>query len=240
MLYPVEACPEDFRFGNEADLLHIHNLLSVDIPVINGGVWWCRQVEEMAARHCGQTVAVHRWPYMRARGPRCSQDIVRIMRSLQPLLQDAIQKKCTTRLWDAPYTVSGPLTWRQFHRLAGRGMASKIILNFENSFWELMQEVQVAQQHCERDVESFSVDNLTRYLLLQCSYLYIEQNVLSTYCLMVSPSIYFLYSLLIFRINPILKKTFDNNLYKIYTHYTIFSTNWKYFELHCWITKNKF
>lgn len=77
----------------------------------------------MAARHCGKVPAVHRWPYARARGPRCNQDIVRIMRALQPLLQDAIQKKCTTRMWDAPYTVSGPLTWRQFHRLAGRGLS---------------------------------------------------------------------------------------------------------------------
>lgn len=77
----------------------------------------------MAARHCGKVPAVHRWPYARARGPRCNQDIVRIMRALQPLLQDAIQKKCTTRMWDAPYTVSGPLTWRQFHRLAGRGQS---------------------------------------------------------------------------------------------------------------------
>lgn len=87
--------------------------------------WWTHnfQVEEMAARHCGKVPAVHRWPYARARGPRCNQDIVRIMRSLQPLLQDAIQKKCTTRMWDAPYTVSGPLTWRQFHRLAGRGLS---------------------------------------------------------------------------------------------------------------------
>lgn len=24
-------------------------------------------------------------------------------------------------MWEAPYTVAGPLTWRQFHRLAGRG-----------------------------------------------------------------------------------------------------------------------
>ncbi|XP_046987073.1 mediator of RNA polymerase II transcription subunit 13 [Schistocerca americana] len=64
---------------------------------------------------------VHRWPYLRAMGPQCNQDIVRVMKTLQPLLQEAIQKKCTTRLWEAPYTVSGPLTWRKFHRLAGRG-----------------------------------------------------------------------------------------------------------------------
>lgn len=64
---------------------------------------------------------VHRWPFLRAAGPHCNQDIVRVMKTLQPLLQEAIQKKCTTRLWEAPYTVKGPLTWRQFHRLAGRG-----------------------------------------------------------------------------------------------------------------------
>lgn len=41
------------------------------------------------------------------------------MRRLRPLLQDAIQKRCCgARMWDG---VSGPLTWRQFHRLAGRG-----------------------------------------------------------------------------------------------------------------------
>ncbi|XP_076277174.1 mediator complex subunit skuld isoform X1 [Lasioglossum baleicum] len=64
---------------------------------------------------------VHRWVFLRARGPQCSGDIVRMMRALQPLLQDAVQRKCTTRMWEAPYTVAGPLTWRQFHRLAGRG-----------------------------------------------------------------------------------------------------------------------
>ncbi|XP_059483783.1 mediator of RNA polymerase II transcription subunit 13-like isoform X2 [Neocloeon triangulifer] len=64
---------------------------------------------------------LHRWQFLRAGGPNCNQDIIRVMRNLQPLLQEAVQQKCTTRLWDAPYTVSGPLTWRKFHRLAGRG-----------------------------------------------------------------------------------------------------------------------
>jgi len=43
-----------------------------------------------------------------------------VMRALLPLLQEAVHVKA----WDAQvaqYTVSGPLTWRQFHRLAGRG-----------------------------------------------------------------------------------------------------------------------
>uniref|UniRef100_A0A2M4BAP8 Mediator of RNA polymerase II transcription subunit 13 n=1 Tax=Anopheles marajoara TaxID=58244 RepID=A0A2M4BAP8_9DIPT len=67
------------------------------------------------------TMNVHKWPFLRAGGPKSNQDIVRMMKSMQPLLQDAFHKKCTTRLWDAPYTIQGPLTWRQFHRLAGRG-----------------------------------------------------------------------------------------------------------------------
>ncbi|XP_034943501.1 mediator of RNA polymerase II transcription subunit 13 isoform X3 [Chelonus insularis] len=70
-------------------------------------------------------VGVHRWAFIKARGPQCSGDILRMMETLQPLLQEAVlgfmQKKCTNRMWEAPYTVSGPLTWRQFHRLAGRG-----------------------------------------------------------------------------------------------------------------------
>lgn len=78
---------------------------------------------QMEALGCSRTLSnssVHRWGFLRAVGPACNQDIVRVMKSLQPLLQDAMQKKCSTRLWEAP-TVSGPLTWRQFHRLAGRG-----------------------------------------------------------------------------------------------------------------------
>lgn len=42
---------------------------------------------------------------------------MQVMKALLPLLQDAVHAKA----WDAQYNVSGPLTWRQFHRLAGRG-----------------------------------------------------------------------------------------------------------------------
>ncbi|KAJ8783993.1 hypothetical protein J1605_009036 [Eschrichtius robustus] len=48
---------------------------------------------------------------------QCSQDILRMLLSLQPVLQDAIQKKRTVRPWG----VQGPLTWQQFHKMAGRG-----------------------------------------------------------------------------------------------------------------------
>lgn len=80
------------------------------------------KMEETSRQNVNKTsTAVHRWSFLKANGPSCNQDIVRVMRSLQPLLQEAIQKKCQTRLWEAPSAVKGPLTWRQFHRLAGRG-----------------------------------------------------------------------------------------------------------------------
>ncbi|XP_056640705.1 mediator of RNA polymerase II transcription subunit 13-like isoform X1 [Diorhabda sublineata] len=79
------------------------------------------KMEDIKSSKNSQLVTVHRWPFLRATGPQCNQDIVRVMRNLQPLLQEAIQKKCQTRLWEAPSAVKGPLTWRQFHRLAGRG-----------------------------------------------------------------------------------------------------------------------
>lgn len=63
---------------------------------------------------------VHRWPYLRVNGPKNNQEIIRVMTSMQPLLQDAFHGKNTSKLWDAPYTVKGPLTWRQFHFMAGR------------------------------------------------------------------------------------------------------------------------
>lgn len=50
-----------------------------------------------------------------------SQDVVRMLLSLQPFLQDAIQKKRTGRTWENIQHVQGPLTWQQFHKMAGRG-----------------------------------------------------------------------------------------------------------------------
>ncbi|KAK1786371.1 hypothetical protein P4O66_017608, partial [Electrophorus voltai] len=46
-----------------------------------------------------------------------SQDVLRMLLSLQPVLQDAIQKKRSVHSWG----VQGPLTWQQFHKMAGRG-----------------------------------------------------------------------------------------------------------------------
>lgn len=55
-----------------------------------------------------------------------SQDILRMLLSLQPVLQDTIQKKRSVRSWG----VQGPLTWQQFHKMAGRGSYGKQTLMF--------------------------------------------------------------------------------------------------------------
>ncbi|XP_022252364.1 mediator of RNA polymerase II transcription subunit 13-like isoform X2 [Limulus polyphemus] len=67
---------------------------------------------------------LHKWPYLPAKLPASNYDIVRLFKVIQPLLQVAVQKKTMQGIWEVTYTVSGPLTWRQFHRLAGRVGAS--------------------------------------------------------------------------------------------------------------------
>ncbi|ESO97898.1 hypothetical protein LOTGIDRAFT_153005 [Lottia gigantea] len=66
---------------------------------------------------------LHKWPFLRGanRIPVSSQDIVNLHKSLQPILQDAIQNKRVTRMWEHSYKLQGPLTWKDFHQLAGRG-----------------------------------------------------------------------------------------------------------------------
>ncbi|XP_026999390.1 mediator of RNA polymerase II transcription subunit 13-like isoform X1 [Tachysurus fulvidraco] len=67
--------------------------------------------------------ALHSWPHTNVLdiSMLSSQDVVRMLLSLQPFLQDAIQKKRTGRTWENIQHVQGPLTWQQFHKMAGRG-----------------------------------------------------------------------------------------------------------------------
>uniref|UniRef100_A0A673X989 Mediator of RNA polymerase II transcription subunit 13 n=1 Tax=Salmo trutta TaxID=8032 RepID=A0A673X989_SALTR len=67
--------------------------------------------------------ALHSWPHTNVLDISIlsSQDVVRMLLSLQPFLQDAIQKKRTGRTWENIQHVQGPLTWQQFHKMAGRG-----------------------------------------------------------------------------------------------------------------------
>ena len=55
-----------------------------------------------------------------ARLPGHSQETLRRLRSLLPLLEDAISNK-RAKAWETIYKISGPLSWKDFHLLAGRG-----------------------------------------------------------------------------------------------------------------------
>ncbi|KAK2819186.1 hypothetical protein Q5P01_024747 [Channa striata] len=70
-----------------------------------------------------RSTAFHSWPHTNVleMSMLSSQDMVRMLLSLQPFLQDAIQKKRTGRTWENIQHVQGPLTWQQFHKMAGRG-----------------------------------------------------------------------------------------------------------------------
>ena len=63
---------------------------------------------------------LHEWSFRTTNFPVNNQEVIRLLRQLQPLMQESVQRK-KTKMWEVTYTVSGPLTWRQFHRLAGRG-----------------------------------------------------------------------------------------------------------------------
>lgn len=74
-------------------------------------------IDHRVARH-----TVHDWQFKVADVPCNNQDVVKFLRLLQPILQESVQKKPkASAMWEVTYSVSGPLTWRQFHRLAGRG-----------------------------------------------------------------------------------------------------------------------
>ncbi|XP_015784141.1 mediator of RNA polymerase II transcription subunit 13 isoform X2 [Tetranychus urticae] len=62
---------------------------------------------------------LHEWSFNNGSTAPNNLDVVRLLRNLTPLLQKSVTKK-PQAMWEVTYTVSGPLTWRQFHRLAGR------------------------------------------------------------------------------------------------------------------------
>ena len=66
---------------------------------------------------------VHKWTLVNAPGPHCSEDILRVMKSLQPLLNQSLHVRKSSAsggaIKDVLLSVQGPLTWREFHRRAG-------------------------------------------------------------------------------------------------------------------------
>ncbi|CAH8841921.1 unnamed protein product [Trichobilharzia szidati] len=63
---------------------------------------------------------VHPSFFLKARSkmPQNQNDQIRLLTTMRPWLQEAIS---STRMLESNYTVDGPLTWKAFHQLAGRG-----------------------------------------------------------------------------------------------------------------------
>lgn len=63
---------------------------------------------------------LHDWSFRRSNYPVNNHQVVYMLQTLQPLLQESVQRKGSIN--EVTYNkVKGPLTWRQFHRLSGRG-----------------------------------------------------------------------------------------------------------------------
>lgn len=63
---------------------------------------------------------LHSWPYLKEwqRLPQEEGEALSLLKSIRPWLHQAL---CDTRILEFTYVVSGPLTWKEFHKLAGRG-----------------------------------------------------------------------------------------------------------------------
>lgn len=121
--------PPQLRGQGQSSLLQRQNLhhrqgpLAL-LPALDGCEVTLGALEAAASRPLDEPLGspcLHRWPYLHCPCPPSSLVSVGLLRGLQPLLQDAVHKKRNQGLWEVTYRVAGPLTWRQFHRLAGRG-----------------------------------------------------------------------------------------------------------------------
>nr|CAB3263725.1 mediator of RNA polymerase II transcription subunit 13-like [Phallusia mammillata] len=65
---------------------------------------------------------IHPWKQTESDVLKCAStlDVFRLLISLKPVLQDAIQKKRTSRSFGTTQHVKGPLTWREFCKEAGK------------------------------------------------------------------------------------------------------------------------
>ncbi|KAL4223449.1 Mediator of RNA polymerase II transcription subunit 13-like [Mactra antiquata] len=149
--------------NNTINIVHLQDGNDVTYMALDQG--------RQAMEHCPnkledrqmKSTCLHKWTYLQGASqiPQNSLECVRLLKGLQPILQDAIQNKRVTRLWEHTYKLQGPLTWIEFHQLAGRG-------SDENSEPQPIPSLLVG---CEKDSA-----NISPYTLR-----YWDKNILEPY-----------------------------------------------------------
>ena len=105
---------------NMVELMDSNEVIFTAVDQVRGGGGAAAntaKLEEGAKNSC-----LHKWCLLPTGGPLCSEDVIRVMRALQPALQSSLHTKKTATSGGstaAMSSVTGPMTWRQFHRMAG-------------------------------------------------------------------------------------------------------------------------
>ncbi|XP_055343642.1 LOW QUALITY PROTEIN: mediator of RNA polymerase II transcription subunit 13-like [Paramacrobiotus metropolitanus] len=79
----------------------------------------CRRGPGVVAGALPPSPPLHPW-FRLCHNVHSHAEAMRAHRTLQPILQEAVQVRRQTRLWDKVFTVEGPLTWKDFLRFADK------------------------------------------------------------------------------------------------------------------------
>ncbi|XP_046361472.2 mediator of RNA polymerase II transcription subunit 13-like isoform X2 [Haliotis rufescens] len=120
----LDMCAATSFMGSVVDTLQISDGNEVSYNALDQG----RQAMENCSPNKLDDPAMkknclHKWPFLKGanRIPLNSQDILRMLKTLNPLLMDAIMNKRIMRVWEHSHKLTGPLSWKDFHQLADRG-----------------------------------------------------------------------------------------------------------------------
>ena len=108
-LQPPSLSMVELLDGNEVIFLALNQVKTASDPATSS----VTKLDEAQKGTC-----LHKWPLLPSAGPSCSEDVIRVMKSLKPVLNTSLHVKKAT-VTKGGLQVQGPLTWRQFHHMAG-------------------------------------------------------------------------------------------------------------------------
>ncbi len=161
VVQPTTISMVEVMDGNDVIFAALQQVKNVTAPLSSGSGGGAgkeaAQIQTAKLDEAQKGTCLHKWALLPSPGPLCSEDIIRVMKSLQPLLNRSLHSPggISTSLRKQPPTpasaasadgssksdgksaaidskkpsapvvassnlsVQGPLTWRQFHRMAG-------------------------------------------------------------------------------------------------------------------------